>query len=726
MSFLLLYRQRNNASAKLQKFLLIAENCRRSVAGEPLLIDKWVVFRRKVGKIFPPLRPHPRSQSSNVYERMFDHGTRENDLMRIVLTVIVCESVGLFFFITLAIKYATFPSRLGVYVSICVQAIMGLMIAFPSIRAIVLIAVPSLVTSKLRSILLLFILSWSFQIPAMNTTKNLESLAESVGCVRDSVVTVGNQVIEETNQQSNKFSLEAYKAHVRYFAKHLFTFLQTLRKLQAMVAGFGRQAKDYLKHVLLIKQRCERFFIGPYYFCINIFEDAATTCDRLVIFRNDYRCQFIKELKHICEVARFTEQVCVLPERVKESLRHGFLSFVSDQVKIHIATVLNALNFKFYLQEAKNLKRTWQEELGFSLNMSEDFDSTHSIDFKKMKMSLREQVERYGMFAQYLSSVITCIIAPLILLPFIVATIYAIRYNSNEKIDNCYITGDLRNLDLLREARGQPTILPLLPREKQNYIEGFTLHMVAAEKTKMIIAFASTIIGGFLPLILILLDIFTYHIIYYSYEFFQSNLTRTDRLDHYVMQVSGEGFAANLLKRILKIFNPITGGMADDDDWRNCFGEPTPPDYSLFQLIFLIYVISLVLCILQVYANRLRRLVASHYWPHRSKPRALYLFNEILEGRKNILSQTVKAAKKRELEEQLAHDELAGRAHIINRGLPILGADQYQCVRCGRPDLSITDASNSRICPNCNSLYCTDCYAVRKKCLDCQASLQVS
>lgn len=46
---------------------------------------------------------------------------------------------------------------------------MGLMIAFPSIRAIVLIAVPSLVTSKLRSILLLFILSWSFQVEWMNS-----------------------------------------------------------------------------------------------------------------------------------------------------------------------------------------------------------------------------------------------------------------------------------------------------------------------------------------------------------------------------------------------------------------------------------------------------------------------------------------------------------------------------------------------------------------------------
>uniref|UniRef100_A0A914ZVN5 Dendritic cell-specific transmembrane protein-like domain-containing protein n=1 Tax=Parascaris univalens TaxID=6257 RepID=A0A914ZVN5_PARUN len=40
MSFLSLYRQRNKALAKLQKFVLIAENCRRSVAGEPLLTDK--------------------------------------------------------------------------------------------------------------------------------------------------------------------------------------------------------------------------------------------------------------------------------------------------------------------------------------------------------------------------------------------------------------------------------------------------------------------------------------------------------------------------------------------------------------------------------------------------------------------------------------------------------------------------------------------------------------
>ncbi|VDM41857.1 unnamed protein product [Toxocara canis] len=702
MSFSVLYRQRQKAIAKLEKFKLVAENCRRSVAGEPLLLNRWTVFRKKIGKIFPPLRPYPRLPSSNAYERMFDQGTRENDLLRIILTVVICESVGLFFFVTLAIKYATFPSRLGVNVSMVVQAIMGLMIAFPSIRAVVLIAVPSLTTGKLRSILLLFILSWSFQIPAMNATKNLELLAESVGCIRDSAVTVSNQVIEETNQQSSLFSLDGYKSHMRHFAKHVLDFQQSLRKVQAMMAGFGRQTKDYLKQLLRIKQRCQRFFIGPYYFCISIFENAASTCDRFVIFKNDYRCRFIKAMKHVrflrphstlvCDASRFTEQVCVLPKRIEDSLRHGYHTFVSDETRNSLKTILDALNFKFYLREAKNLKKTWQEDIGISLNVSSDFNSTQSIDFKRMKDSLREKVRHYAEFVKYITMAITCLIAPLVLLPFITAIIYAAKYNRTEKVDNYFITDDLRNIDLLREAEGQPTVLPLLPEEKRNYIEGFSLHMVDSERTKMIIAFACTIIGGFLPLILILLDMFTYHIIYYSYEFFRSNLTRTDRLDHYVMQVSGEGFAASLLKRILEIFNPIAGGTASDDGWRNCFDEPTPPDYSLFQVIFLTYVICLILCVVQVYAFRLRRLIAAHYWPSRSKPRALFLFNKILEGRKNILSQTIKAAKKRELEEQLADDELAGRGHIINRGLPILGADQYQCVRCGRPDLSITDA----------------------------------
>lgn len=54
--------------------------------------------------------------------------------------------------------------RLGVYVSIVVQLILGLMVPFPSIRAIILIAAIKLTTNRLRSIILMLLIVWAFQV----------------------------------------------------------------------------------------------------------------------------------------------------------------------------------------------------------------------------------------------------------------------------------------------------------------------------------------------------------------------------------------------------------------------------------------------------------------------------------------------------------------------------------------------------------------------------------
>lgn len=53
----------------------------------------------------------------------------------------------------------------------------------------------------------------------------------------------------------------------------------------------------------------------------------------------------------------------------------------------------------------------------------------------------------------------------------------------------------------------------------------------------MLFTFAITLIGGFMPMFLILLDIFTYQMLYFTYSFLQSNATRTDRLDFYNLKV---------------------------------------------------------------------------------------------------------------------------------------------------------------------------------------------
>lgn len=54
--------------------------------------------------------------------------------------------------------------RLGIYAGIGTQIVLGFMIVSPTIRAVILLAIPKLVTSKLRAIFLLFLISWSFQV----------------------------------------------------------------------------------------------------------------------------------------------------------------------------------------------------------------------------------------------------------------------------------------------------------------------------------------------------------------------------------------------------------------------------------------------------------------------------------------------------------------------------------------------------------------------------------
>lgn len=57
---------------------------------------------------------------------------------------------------------------------------------------------------------------------------------------------------------------------------------------------------------------------------------------------------------------------------------------------------------------------------------------------------------------------------------------------------------------------------------------------------------------------------------------------------------------AKLLQRILHIFHPITGSQHSDDNWRQCFTEPNPPDFQLIRLIIFLYLITLLLCVVQV------------------------------------------------------------------------------------------------------------------------------
>lgn len=49
----------------------------------------------------------------------------------------------------------------------------------------------------------------------------------------------------------------------------------------------------------------------------------------------------------ICDAARFGELVCDIPEKMKGSLKSGFLTLTKDKMKVAMNSVMNDYNISF-------------------------------------------------------------------------------------------------------------------------------------------------------------------------------------------------------------------------------------------------------------------------------------------------------------------------------------------------------------------------------------------
>uniref|UniRef100_A0A914NY78 Dendritic cell-specific transmembrane protein-like domain-containing protein n=1 Tax=Meloidogyne incognita TaxID=6306 RepID=A0A914NY78_MELIC len=118
------------------------------------------------------------------------------------------------------------------------------------------------------------------------------------------------------------------------------------------------------------------------------------------------------------------------------------------------------------------------------------------------------------------------------------ATLYVRRFNTGEAIDNYYVTPNFIEIDRARALNGLPTLLPFQPIERKSIIYTCTRRLMFKE------------------------------------------------------WISGKGFLNDLLRNILKTFEPLTDKEQRDDLWRHCFKQPIQPRYDIFWFMFIIYIVS--------------------------------------------------------------------------------------------------------------------------------------
>lgn len=62
---------------------------------------------------------------------------------------------------------------------------------------------------------------------------------------------------------------------------------------------------------------------------------------------------------------------------------------------------------------------------------------------------------------------------------------YRYKWLTSERFDNRYLTDDLRTIDLVRTRQDKETVLPLNPRERNQYVPLTSVTLIKVEKVKL-------------------------------------------------------------------------------------------------------------------------------------------------------------------------------------------------------------------------------------------------
>ncbi|KAI6190062.1 DC-STAMP domain-containing protein [Aphelenchoides bicaudatus] len=597
---------------------------------------------------------------------------------------LLCHFVGIIFYFTFTLKYAVDPETSGTYVSLAVQSVLTSILILPFLRVIILIAIPSLLTGRLRTVLLVIIVSWALQIPATNITNNIRNTAEGVACVQERIKESSQEMRQLAGENLKKMTQEKFDNFLDKAYSPFVKMRDTLRKLDDTVTRMIEWQTQMIEKVKSLFESCDELMRAPYYRCNSALEDMFYRCTDVTF---DSFCLPIRLLKGVCHSTR--EALRRTIDAAKETTFYHFYADTRDTVN-----------------RTSDSAKSVQLNIAYKHEVKTDFDK----NLDKIKKKLREEIAGFESFLKFLVTVLDLLVYPIFISPFIMAILYVIRFNRGEEVDNYFLTKDFDQIDTKRQANGKSSLLPLMPEERTKYINSATTNITPKERRWMMLNIVLTILSGVIPLILAVSDILCYHVTAKSYDFFHSNLTRVDPPNMYELKISGDGFMSELFANLLDVFVPFSSGRRKDI-WRDCFEEPTPPDYVLFQMMFLIFIFALVLCYAQTYSRRTRHLIALYYFPLRARPRAIHMYKKILINRQNVLDSFM----------QRRHHDKKDQPEDVDLGID---DDTQKCIRCSRNDLTLKNASNTRVCIKCNSFYCVDCYTIRQKCINCSASLQ--
>ncbi|ODM94583.1 DC-STAMP domain-containing protein 1 [Orchesella cincta] len=187
----------------------------------------------------------------------------------------------------------------------------------------------------------------------------------------------------------------------------------------------------------------------------------------------------------------------------------------------------------------------------------------------------------------------------------------------------------------------------------------------------------------------------------------------------FAIQIKGEGFLAQLLRRVVKDFS--TKKEIDMTHFtKPCLPIPKATARAYSQRVLILFSVLLANAYFQAHCARVKHCIADFFYKRRYKKRAVWLYNETLRRRRRKMAHL----KRKVLENAdsfriyVPHNPFQLLSHFFPKACACLRrwkVGRRKCILC---------LANGALhhCPRCGFAYCAECFAdVEQRCLLCIA-----
>ncbi|XP_027641643.2 E3 ubiquitin-protein ligase DCST1 [Falco peregrinus] len=524
----------------------------------------------------------------------------------------------------------------------------------PHFRCATLLMVPKFLGKEGRVYVLSIVLAAIYNGPVTNTWHNLEEVTRMLGCVTEMQINHTRRlwqlmmdpmrkVMEDLMWSGEMLSTEMQNISRAFMA---------LNEEVASEAGYDLKQQQYLKpeqHPKPGQQPKPEQHPKP---------QAAQSTQQLYEMKTKMRCVYMIQLGM---------QRCWdwFDELYKACLA---------QVAVPIISHLLCLPMKFeFLCHIARLMQTWcQDRIPVEGNFGQMYDMVNNsvdslsqeftaniviqeehremlmganITSEQLLEEVNKQLQQHGAYVGQAVTFFRLLLSFTFLLVFISAFSYTRQYCKDISFDNVYISTYFRQIDARRKKQHKRTLLPLRRAEVSTIIFPCRLTMQPPEVQSMVLQLLECVA----PLVLLVLACILDHVLFTTLSVIQQHSFvqySFQSSHHLVVHVMGTSLMARLLRSTIGVLNSSSDTSLETSNIA-CLPQPQSMKRQEYLGSCLPLALLALLCLVQVYTYRLRRVIAAFYFPKREKSRVLYLYNKMLQQRQSFIHWQRKRIRQR-------------------------------------------------------------------------------